>query len=717
MDLQEAKLLFVNEANDLLETMESCLLEVDSGDATIDEHIDLIFRAAHTIKGSAGLFGFDDIVGFTHEVESLLDLIRAGKKAFSAQICDLLLDAQRHMQQLIDDQSGQEPSADHEAGQRITLSLQQELDGAQGLDVGMASRPQPDIELARSETADRFEILIRFDPNAFRDGMDPVSQFHYVRNQMQLDLFEVAFEFPEDSFDPENCYLSCRLQVSQTELADIEDAFEFLSEDSEWSVQSLSANSQSDTVQAEQSAPALAFTSIEVVGSEPSLVSSVSSDVVVAGSSSAGDLQSDIDSTPAAPERSDPAATPECRDAQVAKEGGSLNDYRLIKVNARKLDELIGLVGELVTSTAANQVNINEVQSEKLDESFSQMADLVEQIRDRSLSLRMVQVGETFNKLKRNVRDISKELGKEIALEISGAETELDRTMVEKLSDPLLHLLRNALDHGIEPCEQRVAAGKDPKGKIQLQARHESGAVVIEIIDDGAGINSERVLQKAIEKGIVAQGSYLPQDEILQLIFEPGFSTAASVTNISGRGVGMDVVKRNIEELRGQIQIESEAGKGALFRIRLPLTLAIIDGFEVSVYDSHMVIPVNMIQECLPYDKRLESRERGYINVREEIVPLIRLSQLLRLPNNYCINTQHVVIVQYGQDKAGIVVDGLLGEIQAVIKPMNSMFQSLKFVGGSTVLGNGDVGFILDVPQIVALAIERESGRAMRVSG
>ncbi len=693
MNLQEGKLLFVNEANDLLETMESCLLEVDSGEASIEARIDSIFRAAHTIKGSAGLFGFDDIVSFTHDVESLLDLIRAGKKSFSAQLCDLLLDAQRYMQNLIDDQNGQEPSADYDVGRRITLCLQKEISGQSD------AQQQAGEEMALPGDTGRYEIRIRFDPNAFRDGMDPVSQFQYIRNQMQLDLFEVSYNFPEGIFDPEECYISCLMHFSEADLADIKDAFEFLSDDSELLITPLLSVSEDGSDSAESHPPAIDLeTGYQFEQSCPG---------VSFGLTDCEDV----------PVLSDASLLSESQDTQASTVNRPLSDYRLIKVNARKLDELIGLVGELVTSTAANQVNINEVQSEKLDESFSQMTDLVEQIRDRSLSLRMVQVGETFNKLKRNVRDISKELGKEIALKITGAETELDRTMVEKLSDPLLHLLRNALDHGIEPCEQRIAAGKDPKGKIELQARHESGAVVIDIIDDGAGINSERVLQKAVEKGIVAPGNYLPHDEILQLIFEPGFSTAASVTSISGRGVGMDVVKRNIEELRGQIQIESQPGKGALFRIRLPLTLAIIDGFEVSVYDSHMVIPVSLIQECLPYDKSLESRERGYINVREEIVPLIRLSQLLRLPNNYCIENQHVVIVQYGQDKVGIVVDGLLGEIQAVIKPMNSMFQSLKFVGGSTVLGNGDVGFILDVPQIVALAIERESGRAMRVSG
>jgi two-component system chemotaxis sensor kinase CheA len=327
----------------------------------------------------------------------------------------------------------------------------------------------------------------------------------------------------------------------------------------------------------------------------------------------------------------------------------------------------------------------------------------------------MVPIGETFNRFQRVVRDVSKELGKEIELVISGADTELDKMVVEKMGDPLMHLIRNSLDHGLETPEQRVAAGKKAQGKISLNAYHDSGSIVIEIVDDGMGLDKKQLLVKALEKNLIEEGHVLSDNEINNLIFHPGFSTKDSVSNISGRGVGMDVVKRNILSLRGTIDLESEEGVGTLVRIRLPLTLAIIDGFQVGVRDDSYVVPLDMVIECVEYSS--EKGDQGnidinnnYFNLRGEVLPLVKLKDHFNyatLENDKEIRA-NIVVVHYAGRKAGLVVDELMGEFQTVIKPLGKLFSEIKGIGGSTILGNGEVALILDVQQLVQDAAEQE---------
>jgi len=345
-------------------------------------------------------------------------------------------------------------------------------------------------------------------------------------------------------------------------------------------------------------------------------------------------------------------------------------------------------------------------------EAMALMSRQVEQIRDRALSLRMVEIGETFSRFHRVVRDVSQELGKDIELVITGAETELDKTVVEKISDPLTHLVRNSMDHGIESTEERLARGKSPRGRVSLNAYHESGSIVIEVGDDGGGLNRDKIFAKALEKGLVAQGQTLSDREVFNLIFEPGFSTAAQVTNLSGRGVGMDVVRRNIATLRGSTEIESKEGLGTTIRIRLPLTLAIIDGFLIQVGDSAFVVPLDMVHECLelPTDqKQLDGESNShYLALRGEALPYLRLRQLLQVEGETSTR-ENVVVVQSGGRRAGLVVDRLLGEFQTVIKPLGQMFRHLRGISGSTILGTGEVALILDVPSLVQHATEREN--------
>ena len=403
---------------------------------------------------------------------------------------------------------------------------------------------------------------------------------------------------------------------------------------------------------------------------------------------------------------------PEIVEAAVAKQKlvteKKADEARLIRVHADKLDHLIDLVGELVIAGASANLLAQQSKQTVLVETTSVLSRLVENIRDSALQLRMVQIGETFNRFHRVVRDASKEMGKEIDLVIRGGETELDKSVVEKIGDPLMHLVRNAMDHGIEPAAARVAKGKSAKGRVELNASHDSGNIIIEVSDDGGGLNKERIRQKAEERGLLSAGQAITDHDLINLIFEAGFSTAEKVTNLSGRGVGMDVVRRNIQALRGNVEVHTEEGHGSRFTIRLPLTLAIIDGFLVAVGDASYVIPLDNVVECLELH---DDYTRGnMLNLRGEVLPFIRLREFFEVEGDVP-KRENVVVVSSNGQKAGIVVDALLGEFQTVIKSLGTLFRHLRGIGGSTILGSGEVALILDVQALTELAGQHEEGR------
>ena len=394
---------------------------------------------------------------------------------------------------------------------------------------------------------------------------------------------------------------------------------------------------------------------------------------------------------------------------QTQSKENKIKESRYTRVHADKLDELINRVGELVIAGAGANLLAQRASDSALQEATAVMSRLVEEIRDGALRLRMVPIGETFNRFQRVVRDVGRELGKDIELVISGADAELDKTVVEQIGDPLMHLVRNAMDHGIEPASIRQAAGKPARGTLRLNAYHDSGSIVIEIADDGAGLNRDRILQKARERGIITPNQNLTDQEIYNLIFEPGFSTAEQVTNLSGRGVGMDVVKRNITALRGTVDLDSDPGKGTTVRIRLPLTLAIIDGFLVGVGKSSYVVPLDMVLECVEISEtdRQAARGCGYLNLRGAVLPFVRLREQFEVEGSVA-QRENVVVVKYAGQQAGLVVDELMGEFQTVIKPLGKLFSNLHGISGSTILGSGEVALILDVPSLVQQAVNRE---------
>jgi two-component system chemotaxis sensor kinase CheA len=406
---------------------------------------------------------------------------------------------------------------------------------------------------------------------------------------------------------------------------------------------------------------------------------------------------------------------PEVVDAALAKQtqvresrnpGGEGN---MLRVDAAKLDRLIDLVGELLIAGAGANLIARKHKIKDLVQATANVTRFMEEVRDSALNLRMVQIGGTFNRFQRVVRDVSQELGKDINLQITGAATELDKTVVEKLSDPLTHLVRNAMDHGIESAECRADANKPVQGTVGLHARHEAGQVVIEVTDDGGGLGKDRILRKAIERGLVAPDAVLTERDIFNLVFLPGFSTAEQISSLSGRGVGMDVVKRSITALRGTIDLSSKEGVGTTVCIRLPLTLAIIDGFLLGVGKASYVVPLSMVVECIEMSRQ-QTSGKDWLDLRGEVLPLVRLRELYEIEGEPG-RRQNVVVVQGGGKRVGLVVDQLMGELQTVIKPLGKIFQHVRGVAGFTILGTGSVALLLDVPNLVTqVTQESEAG-------
>jgi two-component system chemotaxis sensor kinase CheA len=709
MDLDDALETFIVECRELLGDMETALLAVEGADQK-DEMINAIFRAAHTIKGSSGLFSLDHVVAFTHVVESVLDKVRAGKLVLADKLVVLLLACCDHIGALVSGVAAGEMTgtpALQTAGEPLIAQLRSFLDTPKAV---ATANPERNVPTAQTEEVqrinastlgvDHWHISVRFGPDVLRNGMDPLSFIRYLGTLGRITALEtLTHALPDaDHMDPELCYLGFEMAFqTEADKAAIEKVFEFVREDSR--VVILPPHSRISEY-------------INLINMQQGESTRLGDMLVRCGTLTAQELdmalnaQSDSPAKPIGtivveqgsvrPEVVEAALT---KQKQVKEVGAA--ESKSIRVDADKLDQLINLVGELIIAGASVNMIAHHSRVIELSEATSKLATLVEEVRDSALQLRMVRIGATFSRFQRVVHDVSRDLGKDITLVIDGEETELDKTVVEKIGDPLMHLVRNSMDHGIESAEVRQQRGKPVQGTLTLNAYHDSGAIVITVEDDGGGLNRERILAKAIERGLAEPGHHLSDTEVYAMIFEPGFSTAEKVTNLSGRGVGLDVVKRNITALRGTVSINSEDGVGTIVTVRLPLTLAIIDGFLVGVDKSVYAIPLDMIEECVAY-----SAEPGhdYTNLRGEVLPFIRIRELFSVPGKPA-KGENIVVLKHAGQKAGLVVDTLLGEFQTVIKPLGQMFAQSKCISGSTILGSGDVALILDVPQLVRLSI------------
>jgi two-component system chemotaxis sensor kinase CheA len=691
---------FLAEAAELLTQFEQALLAMEQ-DPHDDEAVNSAFRAAHTIKGTAGLFGFEAVVTFTHEVESVLDAMRAGELALSETAMGLLLASRDQMEHLLDDIDRVPPDAElAERSDVLGSQLRALREGSSGDPAPAAARATAPAAIGATDAAARvWHLSLRMGVDALRNGLDPMSFIRYLDTLGKVQGIRTLEEAVPalEALDPEGCCLGFEIRLATAaDRAAIEDVFEFLRDDCD--LQILDPDSDAAAYEA-----LLALRAPEPAQRESLLAHWQ----VLAGP----DQPPFIERREAAalPDRrhNDPERRTGKTDRRASTTGGG-EDTRFIRVRADKLDQLIDLIGELVIAGSGAQLVAQTEHSPRFIEAAQRIHDLVQAARDGALGLRMVPIGETFSRFHRVVRDVSKQLGKDVELQVTGGDTELDKSMVETIADPLMHLVRNSLDHGLETSEQRVAAGKPAQGRLALHAYHESGAVVLEVSDDGRGLNRDRILAKAVERGLVAEDAPLTDDEIYQLIFAPGFSTAEQVTNLSGRGVGMDVVKRNIESLRGQIAIASQPGLGATMQIRLPLTLAIIDGFLTSVGGVSYVMPLELVAECLAVPPECQAdpeRVTGYFDLRGEVLPYLDLGRFYRHAGG-ASQRRSLVLVRDGQQRIGLVVDRLLGEHQTVIKPLGRVFEHIRGLAGSTILGSGEVALILDIPALLGLAVQ-----------
>jgi len=711
MNLDDALQTFITESRELLGDMENALLNIDlAGDQS--EAINAIFRAAHTIKGSAGLFSLDHIVAFTHVVESLLDAVREGRVVLNDEMITLLLSCCDYLTGMTDGLAAGRYEADPDTAADGEMLLQQ-LRRHMGMDAAvtgdhagaLAVQPEPGVERMGGDAGDSdyWHISLRFGREVLQNGMDPIAFLRYLARLGRIaGMATVADALPPAAdMDAELCYLGFEIAFdSSADREAILGVFEFVQDDCE--IRLVAPRSKVSEY-------------VELIRALPENPARLGEMLVLCGSVTAAELAAAL----AQQSQSEALATPDDT-ADVPPRLGSIlvaagqvapvvveaalnkqkqvveqkaQENRSIRVDSDKLDKLIDLVGELIIAGARASVIGQRLHSTELQEATSTLSGLVEEVRDAALELRMVKIGATFNRFQRVVHDVARELGKDIGLVVDGEDAELDKTVVEKIGDPLMHLVRNAMDHGIEPADVRVAAGKPARGMIKLNAFHESGSIVIQVSDDGGGLRKEKILAKAIERGLVDADRKLTDAEIYNLIFEAGFSTAEKITNLSGRGVGMDVVKRNITALRGSVDVGSSEGQGTTVTVRLPLTLAIIDGFLVQVADSVFVIPLDTIEECIEF-----AAEPGqdYSNLRGQVLPFIRLRSLFHV-QGAPTRRESVVVLRFGKVRAGLVVDTLLGEFQTVIKPLSPIFSEVRCISGSTILGTGDVALILDV--------------------
>ena len=656
--IQSLKETFLQEAAEQLQTLEDALLalERDGGgqEASADgSTIHTAFRAAHTIKGSAGMAGAPDISHFMHAVENVLDRMRDGALGAEPALITVMLGCADHLRELLaafeaDADAARETVARGEAlGRQLQPWLECAAAGAAVAAVASVSDGRTAGTPGRA-----WRVALQPGPEIFQRGVDPLRLIAQLGQRVQrLDVTTAAEALPAwEPFDPELSYLGFALDIEGDLAAgDIEEAFAFMRGECDLDVRARSADVK----------PTNGATSIHPTNTKPAAPTSKGS----------------------------------------------------IRVDADKLDQLMDLVGELVIAGAGAGALAQRRGDTELNEALGIVARRIEELREAAMQMRMVPIAATFNRFQRVVRDVSQELGKDIELVLSGGETELDKSVVEQVGDPLMHLVRNSIDHGIEPTALRLERGKPARGRLALSARHEAGGIVIEIADDGGGLDTRRILAKAAERGLVAPNATPSDAEIHRLIFEPGFSTAERVTELSGRGVGMDVVRRNIQALRGSIHIHSEPGAGCRITVRLPLTLAIIDGFRVGVGDAHFVVPLESVGECIGFEERAGGCD--YMTLHGEMLPYVRLRELFGLPRNGNARpSENVVVVHHGGRKVGLVVERLYGGMQAVIKPLGRLFEGIDGLAGSILLGGGEIALFLDIASLLANVDQKERARA-----
>lgn len=685
---------FKEEAYELLTELETSLLELEESPDDMDV-IGRVFRAMHTIKGSGAMFGFDDIASFTHEVETVFDKVRNGEIAVTKGLVNLTLAARDQIKALLDAASGAS-APDVSAGADIIAGLRKLLPQASSETAETGESVQSPLNDESSGASSR-EVTYRisFKPvkEIFMTGTNPIGLLNELRTLGECHVTAQTANIPLlHDIDPELChvYWEVILTTSRGEDA-IKDVFIFVEDDCELTIETINDNG---ALESPEEYKKLGEILVERGDLPPEELQKI-----LGSQKRLGELL--VASGAVAPDRVESALVEQEHVKEIRQERQAQESVSSIRVPAERLDALVNLVGELVTVQAHLSQTAATANEPELIAIAEEVERLTGELRDNALNIRMLPIGATFSKFKRLVRDLSEELGKEIELTTEGAETELDKTVIEKLNDPLVHLIRNSIDHGVESPDIRAAAGKARFGTINLSAVHSGDSVLITIKDDGAGLDKERIRAKAVENGLIQANAELSEKEIFNQIFAPGFSTAQKVTSVSGRGVGMDVVKRAIDALRGSIDISSRKGEGTVITVRIPLTLAIIESLLVNIGEARFVIPLSLVDGCVELTRADVSKAHGrnLANVRGSLVPYIPLRERFDISLE-TPDVQQIVITRVDGAQIGFVVDNVIGEHQTVIKSLGRAYKDVDGVSGATILGDGAVALILDIPQL-----------------
>jgi two-component system chemotaxis sensor kinase CheA len=678
IDLSQFFEVFFEESFEGLDTMEAELLNLVPGEEDL-ETINTIFRAAHSIKGGSGTFGFSSVSDFTHVLETLLDQIRQGERTLTTEHVNLLLKAVDCLRSLL---AGLQAEQEPDLTEADTLRAQ--FEEVLGIN---STTQESNIQTSDNQSdSDTYQIDFKPHHHLFKTGNEPLIMISELEQLGELDTTVFYDEVPEiTNLSSDECFLHWRffLNTSHGESA-IKEVFEWVEDDADITIELCGGlfTDELPTPDADSS----------TVDQEPSIQEPE-------------------------PKQAEQAKPIKPTSANTNKKS-TTPESTSIRVGIDKVDSLINMVGELViTQAMLNQLSEQDITPATitaLQEGLAQLAHNTRDLQENVMRIRMLPINFVFSRFPRLVRDIAQKLNKQVELKLIGEQTELDKTVMEKISDPMVHLVRNSLDHGLETVEKRLQAGKDPVGTVTLNAFHQGGNIVIEIMDDGQGLNTKKIQEKAIANGLISADNHLSNEEINELIFMPGFSTMDEVSDLSGRGVGMDVVKRNIQSLNGSVEVTSAPGVGSTFTIRLPLTLAILDGQLVKVAQHTYIIPLISIVESLQIDIAKVSRVGKNLDVlrlRDEYIPILRLYDIFNHDNAIeSLDKTLLVVVETDNQKVGLLVDDLLSQQQVVIKSLEANYQKVDGISGATILGDGRVSLIVDISGLIKLSGLKKPG-------
>lgn len=680
--MESFKKKFVEEAVDLLEGLEKSLLALEENpeDSTL---IQQVFRVMHTLKGNSGMFGFDMIDSFTHEMETVYDLIRNGKLRVTRAVLDVTLAAVDHLKCLLDEENYNDANviANHnELLSKVKLLTAEELLTTTNV-TNEWHKNSPDEEQSKKEKT----YYISFEPihEIFDNGTNPLYLIEELHSIGQVTVFAHLNKVPPlDELTPEHCYTYWEVLIATSaSVNEISDVFMFVEHDSTLEIQEIADfNLLAD----------------ELFVSELTRLAATQKDI---GLTTVQNLSKNLISK---------KLSEKIKEFSKDQPNAKRTSISSIRVSADKLDKLMNLVSELVTTQARLSLFAEENSTPGLLPIAENVQKLSRQLRDIAFSIVLIPIENMLTRFQRLIRDLSQELGKEVVFITEGAETELDKTIIENLADPLMHILRNSLDHGIEDKELRLQRGKPVQGKVSLKAFYSGANVMIQISDDGAGIDPDMINEKAIAKGIISAERKLTKREILDLVFLPGFSTARSVTDVSGRGVGMDVVKRKISDIRGEVEIDSELGYGTTITIKLPLTLSIIDGLLVKVEDTFFIIPLLMVDKIYAIEhEKIVNTFNNVVVLDGQQVPFFYVRREFDIPDS-AEKLEQVIVVNFEEKRVGLIVDQVIGEYQAVLKPLGKYYKKQDMISGATILGDGTVALVMDTNKIIKLFAKHE---------